>query len=121
METTDRVQRLIEDNRNAPADTLIRAIFEDPNFRVAWDDCDNTHLPDLRSALEHWYNLDELELKFVVVRGERVKRGWVYLIHQQRQDKPLIEDIADHYSWMSEDPQYKDALDYEKYPGYFTD
>lgn len=122
----ERTEQLIRDNANAPADTVIRAIFEHPDFDAAWDDddvdyrvgepSDDVLFKSVDECLRKWYNLDELRLIFRLKCG---RKGYVRLIHQDNMAKPCIEDIVDYFTWMEEDAALKDALDYDQYPGYF--
>lgn len=94
------VQKLIADNHDAPADTIIRALFE--HFTFIRDDEDGLEIASAEDALALWYNVDELTLVFD--RKERKTRNcnsatcdyFIKLIHQGHVSKPSIEDVSDY-------------------------
>lgn len=89
--------KLAADNVTAPADTVIRAIFE--HFTYIRDDEDGHTFETAEECIDHWYNLDELRLVFDNKGTEHVEGRcdhWVYLIHQYHCAKPSVEDITDY-------------------------
>ena len=110
--------RLIRENHDAPADTLIRAIFATcSNVRDDEDapapGQDGPVLSE-REALERWYEVDELRLVFDFGPTPHSKPGycdgWVHLIHQQTFALPKTEDISDYTENCEEVPALAEVL-----------
>jgi len=102
-------QALIEANKDAPADTLIRALYESGCTVV---DCeDGEELETVQDCLEMWYSVDELTLD---IEGDTVS-SFVSLIHQDKHNKPSMEDISNYGTSLETIPAIKAALTEETY------
>lgn len=103
----ERVKQLVKENRNAPADTIIRQIFK--HFDYVRDDYDQHAFEDANECLEHWYNVDEMVLVFDNKGMERERRvdvcdHFIRLVHQASSDKPSVEDIVDYNMSLEKTP-----------------
>ena len=105
----DYTARLIRNNRFAPADTIIRNIFQ--HFDYVRDDEDLHVYKDADECLEMWYGVDELRLVFdnkdgrdIRPRNKGICDHWVYLIHQNHSGKPHIEDLTDYTMGLDKTP-----------------
>lgn len=85
---------LIEDNKNAPADTVIRAIFENGCTEIH-DHEDGVKFETVEECLHFWYDVDEMYLVFTLPNGIK---SWIRFIHNDRSDKPHVENIADYHT-----------------------
>lgn len=101
------IDRLIRENAEAPADTIIREIYrmkqEGLANEVYIDDGydDPEYYNSVKKALEHWYNVDGLIIYYV---NNNNQRHWVRLIHQIDFGHPSIDDISDYHVGCEKDP-----------------
>lgn len=111
-----RREKLIRDNFNAPADTVLRAIMthatevEEPN--------EGEKFTDLESIMHYWYDVDEMKVRFNL----NGMNACVWLIHQNTSDKPCVEDIADYTMNLTEpgnESVLAPLLDSEHYNGVY--
>lgn len=111
-------KRLIRENANAPADTLIRVIYD--HFAHVRDDdaAPGEVLATVDEALERWYDVDELTLVFD--KPDTAPNAgscdyFVKLIHQDTFARPLVEDISDYSASLEDVEAFREAVDPKRY------
>jgi len=111
-----RRKQLAKDNHDAPADTIIRAIFE--HFDFIRDDEDGHVFESADECIDNWYNLDIFDIVFNKKDSEKVEGRcdyWIRLIHQNNSAHPSIEDVSD-YTLSLEKTPIGPLLKEEHYP-----
>ena len=111
-----RRKQLAEENKDAPADTIIRAIFE--HFTFIRDDEDGHEFESVDECIDHWYNVDQLDLVFNNKGSEPIKYrcdNWVRLICQNGSARPSVEDVSDYNCSLEKTP-LGPLLQEEHYP-----
>lgn len=117
---SDITARLIKENADAPADTLIRAIFA--VSREVRDHDDGALIESAQAALEIWYGVDELRIDFALPYGDRRRSAsFVYLVHQHTHSRPHIDDISDYGTSCDNVPELAAAIDENNYRLIYTD
>ena len=86
-------QRLMRENVDAPADRIIRKLFELGAVKVV-DAEDGEKLGSPEETLDLWYGLDVMDLSFEL----HGRRGWIQLVHQS--SRPHIDDVSDYSAWL---------------------
>ncbi len=118
-EHAERRKKLAEENRDAPADTVIRALFQ--HFKNIRDDEDNHQFASAEECIDHWYNVDMLVLVFDRKDTESEEGQcdhWIRFIWQDCTTRPSIEDISDYGTSLDESP-IAELLKEETYPERF--
>lgn len=112
-------QGLIKRNRYAPVDRLVRKLIQLGAIYFAVDYGDGRELVDSGKILETWYDVDEMQLSFLL--PGRSERSWVYCIHQETFTKPTVEDISDYTVDLDEIPELQKILKGEDVVDYVSD
>lgn len=112
-----QIDALIKANHSAPADSVIRALFR--NGSQIRDEEDGAIMHNITEALEMWYSVDMLVLSVLVPIDGKPRRLSVALIHQDRYDRPGVEDISDYHTSLEKVPEIARALDPDRYPAQY--
>lgn len=118
MTTHLTTAELIKQNHKAPADTIIRSLFQSGLILADGGDDDNDIFADITECLEMWYGVDELTI-LIRYPENKDEEGpfdtFITLAHQERMDKPTIEDICDYGTSLEKYPAVARAMDEDNY------
>jgi hypothetical protein len=115
---TALIAQLIRENRNAPADTLIRAVFNAGATNVKdVAEPQAERFSTARAALDYWYSVDEMQLGFIV----ESRPAWLLLIHQHSLHRPHVDDVCDYTTNLEDIDGIAPALKEESYALIYRD
>ena len=116
IDTTDR---LIRENADAPADRIIRGIFEN-GCRSVSEVNDGDKFESAEELLRYWYDVDAMAISFVAtfdVNGIPTDRTvFVHLVHQRSMHHPHIEDLVDYSTLLEGAEWFKACIDEDSMP-----